>query len=128
MASICAGVGDDPDLDSGQHAVAACAEPNLRSHLMARGGADELLFAREFPLHRPTGLQCSQYAEILGQHFLLAAKPAADPLREDVHVPRAQTKDVTELVLGNKRRLRAGAHMDAPVRSNPGDRTVRLEM
>src|SRR5262245_28093748 len=105
MASICAGVGDDPNLDGGERTVVACAEPNLRSHLMARGGADELFFAREFTLHRPTSLQCCQHAEILGQHLLLAAKPAADPLCEDVHVPRAQTKDVTELVLGNERRL-----------------------
>jgi len=87
-----------------------------------------LLLAGEFPLHRPPGLQRGEHTEILGQHLLLAAEPTADPLGEHVHVPRAQTEDVAELLLRNERRLRTGANMDAPVGRSPGDRAVRFEM
>ena len=64
------------------------AELHLRGHLVARGGADELLLAGEFPLHRAAGLQRGEHAEVLGDHLLLAAEAAADALGEDVHVAR----------------------------------------
>src|SRR4029077_6921615 len=106
VAAISACVGDDPDLDRSERAVTSCAEPHLGGHLMARCGANELLLAGKFPLHRPPGLQRGEYAEIFGQHLLLAAKPTADPLGEHMHVSRAQTEYVAELLLRYERRLR----------------------
>jgi hypothetical protein len=50
---------------------------------------DELLLARELPLHRPPGLQRAKNAEILGKHLLLSAEPAAHPFGEHVNVARA---------------------------------------
>jgi len=105
VAAISAGVGDDPDLHCGKSTVTACSEPYLSGHLVARRRTDELLFAREFPFHRPPGPQRGEHAEILGQHLLLAAKAAADPLGENVHVARTQTKDVAEFLLSDERRL-----------------------
>ncbi len=106
----------------------ARAEPYLGGHLVAGGGADELLLPCELPFYRPAGFQCGEHAKIFGQHLLLAAKPATDPLGEHMHVPRAKTEDVTELLLGDERRLRTGADMNAPIRRGPGNRAVRLEM
>ena len=128
MAAVGAGVGDDVDLDRGQRAVALGAELHPRRHLVARGGADELLLAGELPLHRPAGLERGEHAEILGEHLLLAAEAAADALGEDVQVARAQAEEVAELLLRDERRLRAGADMDAAVVAAPGDRAVRLQM
>ena len=90
--TIGAGVGNDPDLDRRERAVASCAEPHLGGHLVSRCGANELLLARKFPLHRPPGLQRGEHAEIFGQHLLLAAKSAADPLRKHAHVARADRR------------------------------------
>ena len=115
MAAIGAGVGDDVDLDRGQRAVALGAELDPRRHLMARRGADELLLAGELPLHRPAGLQRGEHAQVLGEHFLLAAEAAADALGEDVQVARAQPEQMAELLLGDERRLRAGADVQPPV-------------
>ena len=95
---------------------------------MACRGADELFFPRKFPFDGPSGLQRGEHAEILAQHLLLAAKPAADPLGDDGHVASAQAEDVAELLLGDERRLRAGADMDAPVGRRPRDRAVCFEM
>src|SRR5215469_246099 len=128
MATIGAGVGDDPDLDRGEATVATGAEPHLGSHLVACGGANKLFLTREFPFHRPRSPQRGEHAKILCKHFLLAAEPTSDPFGEHVHVPRAQTKDMTELLLGNERRLRTGADMNAPIWCGPGDRTVGFEM
>src|SRR5207248_10466355 len=97
VAAIGAGVGDQPDLYCGKSAVGACAERYSSGHLMAGSGADELLLACELPSYRPPGLQCGEHAKIFGQHLLLAAKTAAHPLGEYMHVPRAQTEDVAEL-------------------------------
>ena len=61
------------------------------------------------------GLQCGEHAEILGQHLLLTAKPAANPLGEYVNVPRPQTENVANFLLSDERGLGAGADMDAPI-------------
>ena len=84
--------------------------------------------ARELPHHRPAGLQRGERAQILGDHLLLAAEAAADALGEDMHVAVEQPEQVAKLLLGDERRLRAGAHMQPAVVAPPGERAVRLEM
>ena len=100
----------------------------MRGHLMARGGAGELLGPREFPHHRPPGLQRGQRAQILGDHLLLAAEPTADPLGEDMHVAVVEPEQIAKLLLGDERRLRARPHMQPAVVAPPGQRAVRLQM
>ena len=116
------------DLDRGQRPVALGAELHPRRHLMPRRRADELLLAGELPLHRPAGLERGEHAEVLGDHLLLAAEPAADALGEDVQVARAQAEDVAELLPRHERRLRAGADVQPPVVAAPGNRAMRLQM
>ncbi len=116
------------DLDRGQGSVAFGAELHPGRHLMARGGADELLLASELPFHRSAGLERREHAQILGDHLLLAAESAADALGEDVNVARAQTEQMAKLLLRDERRLRTGADMKPSVIASPGNRSVRLEV
>ena len=128
MAAIGAGVGHDADLERGQRPILLGAELHMRGHRVARGGADELLLARELPHHRAADLQRGERAEILGDHLLLAAEAAADALGEHMDLAVVQPEQITELLLGDERRLRARAHMQAAVLAPPGERAVRLEM
>src|SRR5205085_2778071 len=98
MAAIGAGIGDNADLDGGQSPVAFGAKLHMHAHRMARRSANELLLARELPHHRPTGFQRCEQTEILGDHFLLAAKTAADPLGEDMEVAIEQAEEITKLL------------------------------
>jgi hypothetical protein len=116
------------DLDRRQGSIPLCAELDPGGHLVAGRGADELLLAGELPFHWAAGFHCRKEAEILGNHFLLAAESAADTLREDVQVARSQAEDVAELLLRDKGRLRARAHMQPPVITAPGDGAVGLEV
>ena len=89
MAAIGAGIGDHAHLERGQRSVLLGAELDARRHRVARRRADELLVARELPHHRPSGPERGEHAQILGEHLLLAAESAADPLGEDVQVARS---------------------------------------
>ena len=100
----------------------------MRDHRMARGGGDELLLAGELPHHRTARLERGERDQILADHLLLAAKAAADPLGEHMHVAVVQSEQVAKLLLGDERRLRAGAHMQPAVVAPPGERAMRLEM
>src|SRR5271165_1594886 len=95
---------------------------------MARGCADELFLARELPFDRPADLEDRQDAEILGYHLLLAAEAAAHPLGENVELARVEPKNMAELLVHDKRRLRTGADVNPAVVPLPCDRTVRFQM
>ena len=95
---------------------------------MARGGANELLCAREFPHHGALGLEGCERAEILRQHLLLAAEAPADALRKHVDLAIEQSEQVANLLLGDERRLRACADVETSVLAQPGQRPVRLQM
>ena len=128
MAAIGAGIGDDTDLDGGQRPIALGAELDLGRHLVARSGAGELLLAGVLPHHRAAELDGGQQAEVLGDHFLLAAEAAADPLGEDVQVAGGDAHHVGELLLDGEGTLAAGPDMPAAVVALPGDRAMRLEV
>ena len=56
-----------------------------------------------------------EHAQILADHLLLAAESAADALGKDVDVARKQIEEVAELLFGDERRLRTGAHVKPAV-------------
>ena len=121
VAAVSAGIGDHVDLHCGQGSVPFGAKLHPGRHLMACRCADELLLASELPFHRPAQFHGREQAKILGDHLLLAAEAAADALGEDVQVARAQTEDMAELLLGDERRLRAGAHVQPSIVAAPSD-------
>ena len=86
VVAVGAGVRDDAELDAGQRAVLLRPELHRRPHRVTIGAGDELLFARELPLHRPAGLHGGQRGQVLGEHLLLAAETAPDALAEDADV------------------------------------------
>src|SRR6266481_2843094 len=94
---------------------------------MARSRGDELFFASEFQFHRTAGLERRERADIFGQHFLLSAEAAADPLAKDADTVWHQAEKETELLVGDVRSLAAGADVE-PIVVEPRDRAVRLEV
>src|SRR5829696_82912 len=116
------------DLNGGQRSVALGAEFHARGHRVACCRADELFLAGKLPFHRAASLQGGKHAKIFGDHLLLAAEAAADALGKDVHVAGGQAEQITELLLRDKGRLRARAHVQPAVVAAPGDRTMRLKM
>ncbi len=102
VSAIGAGVGHHAHLDCGQRAVALGTELYMRLHRVARGGADELLLARELPHDRPAGPQRGEHAQVFADHLLLAAKATADALGEDMHVAIEQPEQIAELLLGDE--------------------------
>jgi len=105
VTAISAGVGYDLNLHCRQSAVAFRAELDARRHLMAGGSRGELLFAGIFPFHRPARGQCGKNTKIFGDHFLFAAKTAADAFSEDVHITTGQSEQMAQLLLDDERRL-----------------------
>ena len=128
MAAIGPGIGNDANLYRSQRSVAFGAELDTGSHRMTRGRADELFLAGKLPHDRTPGFQRSEETQILGDHLLLSAEPAADALGEDVEVTRRQSEDVAELAFGNEWCLRAGAYMKASVIAFPCNTAVCFEM
>ena len=100
----------------------------MRLHRVTRGGADELLLARELPHDRSPSPQAGQHAQVFANHLLLAAEAAADALGEDMHVAIEQPEQIAELLLGDERRLRACPHVQPAIIAPPGEATVRFEM
>ena len=121
VSAIGAGVGHHAHLDCGQRAIALRTELYMRLHRMARGGADELLLARELPHDRTSRPQRGQHAQIFAEHLLLAAKSTADALGEYMHVAVEQSEQIAELLLGDERRLRARPYVQPPILAPPGE-------
>ena len=94
---------------------------------MARGRGDKFLFAGEFDHDRTSGLQSGKRTDVFGQHFLLAAEAASHALAKDANALGHQVEDVTELLLGDVRRLAAGADVE-PTVVEPRDRAMRFEL
>ena len=78
------GVRDGVDLHRRERAVLLRPQLDRDLHRMAGDRRGELLGAGEFPLHRASGLERRQDAQVLGEHLLLAAEPAPDEFGEDV--------------------------------------------
>ena len=128
VIAVGAGVGDDVHRDRGEGAVAPHAGLHADLHRMAGGRADELLLAGELELHRPSGAQRRQRDDVLDEHLLLAAEAAADAVAVDPHGSRREVEQGAQRAAGQKRRLRARAHVEAALAVEPGHRAMGLEM
>ena len=87
-----------------------------------------MLLAGEFELHGAAGLQDGERDDVLGEHLLLAAEAAAHALAEHAHLFRGRSKRAQ-----SASRVRNGvcvlrADMQPPIRVEPADRAMRLEM
>ena len=93
---------------------------------MAGGRSGELLLPGELQLYRPPQPQHGQRHHVLGQHFLLAAEPAADPGGHDAHAAGRQAEEPADRVPGEERCLGTGPEHQLLV-LQPADRGVRLQ-
>ena len=82
MIAIGAGVGEHVELQRGEFSVLVGAGLDRDAHRMPRRGGDELFLAGELEFDRAPGLERGQRQDVLDEHFLLAAKTAADTLAE----------------------------------------------
>ena len=128
VIAVSPGVGDDPQRDGGQRAVAPDSGLHIDLHRMPVGGAGELLLAGELELDRPPGPQRRQRDDVLDQHFLLAAEAAADPLAVDPHPGGIEAEQGAQGAPGQERGLRARTHVEATGVIEPGDCAVGFEM
>ena len=94
---------------------------------MPRRGRDELFFARQFEFDGTAGLQRRQRQNVLDEHFLLAAKAAADALAEHPHLVGRQVKEVGQRAPGQERHLRAGADIEDSVGIDPRQPTMGFQ-
>jgi hypothetical protein len=91
------------------------------------GGRGELLLAGQLQLHWPPGAQHRERDDVLGQHLLLPAEPAADPLGDHPHLVLGQAEHPADLVAGEERNLGGGPQHQPPGGFQPADRGVRLQ-
>ncbi len=94
---------------------------------MARRRADELLAARELELHGPAEPQGRERDDVLREHLLLAAEPAAHALAVHAHALRVEVEDARQVAAREERHLRGRPHDEPPVVVERRDGAVRLE-
>ena len=128
VIAVGAGVGDDVHLHGGERAVAARPGLDAHAHGMARGGADELLLAGEFELHRLPGLENGKRDDVLDQHFLLGTEAAAHALAEHANVGRIEVEQSRQRPPRQIRRLRAGTDIEPAGRVEPADGAMGLQV
>jgi hypothetical protein len=76
----------------------------------------------------PAQPQHRQRHQVLGEHPLLGAEPAAHAFGEDVLLVGMQPEDVAQLVAHQKRHLRARANHQPPPVIPPTGAAVRLQV
>src|SRR5882724_283013 len=96
MIAIGAGVREYVELQRRQFSVLVGARLHGDAHRMPRRGRDELFFAGEFKFYRASGLERGKRQNILDEHFLLAAKTAADALAKYPDFFRCEIKDIRQ--------------------------------
>ena len=105
MIAVGAGIGHDAHIHRRQRAILAGADPDVRGHLVPRGGADELVLPSPFPFDGTAELHGGEQDEVFGDHLLLAPEASADPLGEDMQVASLEPHQVAKLLLGRERSL-----------------------
>jgi hypothetical protein len=86
-----------------------------------------LFFSRQLEFDRAAGLERCKRKNVLDEHFLLAAEPAADALTEHPHLVGRQTKEVSQRTPREERHLRAGADIEDSVGIDPGKAAVGFQ-
>ena len=126
VIAVRAGIGHDPHLQRRQRAVPPRARLHGDHHRVSRGGGGELFFPRELELDRAPGPQRGEHDDVLDQHLLLAAEPAADLLAKHPDLGRIEIEDAAERAAGEERHLRAGADIEHAILIEPGNRGMGL--
>src|SRR5258707_1984300 len=98
------------------------------AHRMPGRGRDELLFAGKFKFYGATGLDGGECQDILDEHFLLAAKTAADALAKHPDPVRRETKKFRQRAPRQERHLRAGAYVQDAGGIDPGKAAVGFQI
>ena len=114
MIAVGAGVGEHVELQRRQLAVLVGAGLDRDAHGMAGRGRDELLLARQLEFDRAAGLQRGERQDVLDEHLLLAAEPAADALAEHPNLVGRKIKQ-----LDSVRRVRNGTCVELRTLSTP---------
>ena len=127
VVAVRAGVRGDIEREAGQRAVARRAHPDGDLHRVPGGRRGELLLAGELELHGAPGAQHGEGDHVLGEHLLLAAEPAADPLGDDPDPVPLEAEDPAQFVAGEERHLGGRAQHKPSGLVEPADGGVRLE-
>ncbi len=78
VAAVCAGIAEAVHLVGRDRAIFQHAGLEFDPHRVACARANEFLFTCHFVEHRTSSRNRQMSSDIFNQHFLLAAKPAAD--------------------------------------------------
>ena len=97
------------------------------AHRVPRRGRDELFLAGQFEFHGPSGLERSQRKNVLDEHFLLAAEPAADALTEHPHLVGRQMEQVGQRAPRQEGHLRAGTDVEDAIGIDPGNAAMGFQ-
>ncbi len=127
MIAVGAGVGEYVELQCRELAVLVGAGLHGDTHRVPRRGRDELFLAGQFEFHGPSGLERSQRKNVLDEHFLLAAEPAADALTEHPNLVGWEMEQVGQRAPRQERHLRAGADVKDSVGIDPGDAAMGFQ-
>ena len=96
-------------------------------HRVPGGRRGELLLAGELQLDRAPGAQHGEGDDVLGEHLLLAAEAAADPLGDHPDPVLLKPEHPAQRVAGEERHLRRRPQHEPAARVEPADRGVRLQ-
>ena len=124
---IGAGVADEPHPQPGERAVAAAPDLGVLHLAAAVGERLHVLTARRHP-HDRTSERPRRGGDdrVLGMQPGLAAEPAADLWRGDVHIGGVEAQCLGELGVQPVRHLRRRPHAQPTVRRGSGRAAVRL--
>ena len=128
VIAVGAGVDERVDGQRGEMPLGIGGHGHIDAERVPARGHGELIGARELVAHRHAEAQHRQRHQILGEHLLLGAEAAADPLGEHLHIVGTETEDVAQLFSDEEGHLRAGADDQTAVLVTPTRATVRLQM
>src|SRR5260370_19112821 len=94
---------------------------------MPRRGRDKLFLPGEFKFYGPSGLERSERQNILDEHFLLAAKPAADALAKYPDLVACEIENLHQRPPGQERRLRTGTNVENAGGVDPGETAMGFQ-
>ncbi len=128
VAAIRAGIRKHAHLVGGDGAVGLDAGLHPDFHRVARAGGQELFFAGGFVEHRPAGGDGQVGGHVFDEHFLLAAKTAADARLDDADALDRQAEHRREHAAHVEGHLRGRADDQPVVFIPPGDGHVRFDV
>ena len=86
-----------------------------------------MLLAGQFEFHRPSCFERGKRQNIFDEHFLLAAKAAADSFAEHPHLVERKIEQIGQRAPRQERHLRRGANRQHTIGIDPGDAAMGLQ-